>query len=148
MYCNVCGGVLTADQAVCGKCGSPVIGNMTVTRLAHHVSLSGILWIAYCVLEALGGCALVMVAHFVFPPYSDHPAFLHPLLTGLGIFLLAKAALALILGFALLERQPWARTLSLFLAILALLNVPIGTALGIYTLWVFMSPQSERAFAR
>ena len=77
MYCNVCGGVLTAEQAVCGKCGSPVIAHMTVTRLAHHVRLAGILWIAYCVLELAGGCALIMVAHFVFPPYSDHPAFLH-----------------------------------------------------------------------
>jgi hypothetical protein len=46
------------------------------------------------------------------------------------------AALALVAGFGLLNRRPWGRVVAIIAAILALLKFPLGTALGIYTLWV------------
>jgi ABC-type glycerol-3-phosphate transport system permease component len=39
-------------------------------------------------------------------------------------------------GYALLTRQPWGRVLAIIFAIFALIHFPLGTALGIYTLWV------------
>jgi hypothetical protein len=35
-----------------------------------------------------------------------------------------------------MTRKPWGRVLAIIAAILALLKIPFGTALGIYTLWV------------
>ena len=148
MYCNACGSALAVDQPVCGKCGSPVLGRILLSRVEQHVKLLGILWIAYCLLEALGGCALMIIANTIFGRNSTHPAFLHPLLSGIAIFLLVKALLSLIAGLGLLERQNWARTLALVMAIFALLNLPFGTALGIYTLWVLMSPHSDAEYSR
>lgn len=148
MYCNACGSALTADQAVCGKCGNLVGAGVTLSRVAQHVKLLGILWIAYCLLEALGGCALFIVANTIFGRESTHPAFLHPLLSGIAMFLLIKAGLSLIAGLGLLERQAWARSLVLVLSVLALLNLPFGTALGVYTLWVLMSPQADSQYLR
>lgn len=52
------------------------------------------------------------------------------------------AALALFAGYSLLTRKPWARMLAIVLAILALFKFPLGTALGIYTLWV-LAPASS-----
>ena len=49
------------------------------------------------------------------------------------------AALSLVAGFGLLNRKPWARTLAIVLALLALIKLPVGTAVGIYTLWVIAS---------
>jgi hypothetical protein len=46
------------------------------------------------------------------------------------------AALALIAGYSLMTRRPWGRILAIIAAILTLLKFPLGTALGIYTLWV------------
>ena len=46
------------------------------------------------------------------------------------------AVLAAFVGFSLLQRKPWGRTLAIVVSILALFRFPLGTALGIYTLWV------------
>jgi ABC-type glycerol-3-phosphate transport system permease component len=39
-------------------------------------------------------------------------------------------------GYALMTRQPWGRILAIVFSIFALFHFPLGTALGIYTLWV------------
>ena len=64
-----------------------------------------------------------------------------------GIVLVAAVLLAvpgLVAGFGLLQFRPWARILTIILSALELLNVPFGTALGIYGLWVLTQPESER----
>ena len=107
-------------------------------------------WIAYAVFHAIGGCVLFIVAKTIFGRFSDNPnaAFLHPLLGGIAVFLMAKSVLCVIAGVGLLERQTWARTLVLVLAVFALINVPFGTVLGVYTLWVLMSPQADTDYRR
>ncbi|PYY00412.1 MAG: hypothetical protein DMG64_16920 [Acidobacteria bacterium] len=150
MYCNFCGNALAPNQTVCGKCGNVVLGRPTISRVEQHLRLLGILWMAYAVIHAVAGCILLIVAHTIFGPASnvDRPAFLHPLLTGIGFFILIKAGVSLITGFGLLERQSWGRPLALVMAFFALLNVPFGTALGVYTLWVLMSPQADVEYDR
>jgi hypothetical protein len=58
---------------------------------------------------------------------------LWPLIVVATVF---AAALALVSGYSLLTRRPWGRVLAIIAAILALIKFPLGTALGIYTLWV------------
>ena len=60
-----------------------------------------------------------------------------------GWLILAKAAMGFVAGWGLLQREDWARMFALVLGFIALLSVPIGTALGIYTLWVLLPSQSE-----
>jgi len=43
----------------------------------------------------------------------------------------------------LLQRENWARIFALVMGFIALLNVPLGTALGVYTLWVLLPSQSD-----
>ena len=150
MYCNFCGSALVANQTVCGKCGNVVVGRNVLSRVEQHVRLVGTLWIAYALLHAVAGCVLLIVSNTIFGRYSsgEHPAFLHPLLSGIAFFILAKAGVSLITGFGLLERQSWGRPLALVMAFIALLNVPFGTALGVYTLWVLMSPQADAEYDR
>ncbi len=52
------------------------------------------------------------------------------------------AGLALLVGFSLLNRKPWGRTLAIVVGILALFKFPMGTALGIFTLWVLAPTES------
>jgi hypothetical protein len=50
----------------------------------------------------------------------------------------------LIAGIALLKQKGWARILAIVLAILALTSFPVGTAAGIYTLWVLTRKETEQ----
>jgi len=76
------------------------------------------------------------------------PFFVHGLIRGIGAMFLAGAALGIIAGWGLLERQPWARMLAIVLGFISLLEMPFGTALGIYTLWVLLPAQSEEEYRR
>jgi hypothetical protein len=71
-----------------------------------------------------------------------------PFLPFLGIFLGFFGLLHLVLAWGLFEREPWARFLGLVLGFLALLRFPLGTALGIYTLWVLLPEPSGREYER
>ncbi len=42
-------------------------------------------------------------------------------------------------GYAMLKRKPWARTASIVAAVLEAMNVPVGTAVCIYTFWFLFS---------
>ena len=70
-------------------------------------------------------------------------------LTGtlLTLFLLALSLPGLITGFGLLSRKPWARILGIVLCAINLINIPFGTILGIYGLWVLLNKDTERLFA-
>jgi hypothetical protein len=56
------------------------------------------------------------------------------------------AALALLAGFSLLNRKSYGRVLTIVLAVLALFKFPLGTALGIYTLWVLAPATSAMEY--
>lgn len=48
-------------------------------------------------------------------------------------------------GWALLAEKSWARILMIVLGIFDLLNFPLGTALGVYTLWVMFQEEQTHA---
>jgi hypothetical protein len=61
-------------------------------------------------------------------------------------FFLLLSAPGLIGGIYLLKRRPWARILVLVLGFLNLIEIPIGTALGIYTIWVLLKDETVNLF--
>ena len=63
------------------------------------------------------------------------------------VFFIALLSLPGILaGWGLLNYKPLARILAIVLSALNLLSVPIGTALGVYGLWVLLNGETERLF--
>jgi hypothetical protein len=153
MFCDRCGVRLNDAQQYCPSCGKPVgtIPLMPVQgRIAGHVRLLGILWLASAAVHLIPG--FVMITLFgnhgrgIFPP--DVPFFVPGMLHFIGILFLAGAVLNLLAGWGLLDRQPWARTLAIVLACFNLLHMPFGTALGIYTLWVLLPAKSEEEYRR
>lgn len=64
----------------------------------------------------------------------------------LGLFIGARGALGVIAGWGLLTLRPWARILTIVLAILGLFSFPFGTALSIYMLWVLFSSEGAALF--
>jgi hypothetical protein len=157
MFCDACGASVDAGQSFCSRCGKQIIGPVTAiaaprSRVQQHVQLLGILWFAISALNAVGGVVLYIVANTIFANVRNFgmpegpTAFLRPLLSVVAILILAKATFGFIAGWGLLRREPWARLMTLVLAFLALFNIPFGTAIGVYTLWVLLPTSSEREY--
>jgi hypothetical protein len=154
MFCDGCGTAVQVGQTFCSRCGKQIVGTimavspMRPTRVQQHVHLLGILWLAISAFNAVGAIVLYIVANTIFATSrTGPPAFLHPLLTVIGILVLAKAALGFIAGWGLIQREGWARIVVLVLAFVSLFNIPFGTAVGVYTLWVLLPVQSEADYA-
>jgi hypothetical protein len=64
-----------------------------------------------------------------------------------GLLLVALGIPGLVAGAGLLARKSWARILAIVVAILGLVNVPIGTLIGLYALWVLMQEAATEYFA-
>ena len=64
-----------------------------------------------------------------------------------GLLLVVLGIPGLVAGAGLLARKPWARILAIVVGILGLVNVPIGTAIGVYTLFVLMQDAATEYFA-
>jgi hypothetical protein len=77
---------------------------------------------------------------------DEVPQFVHALLPTIGMMFLICAALGIAAGWGLLARQPWARMLTIIFGAFSLVDIPFGTALGIYTLWVLLPAESEQEY--
>jgi hypothetical protein len=67
--------------------------------------------------------------------------------TGLAIFFAVLAIVWGICGYGVLKHKPWARIFAIILCAMSLVKIPIGTAFGIYGLWVMFNKETEAIFA-
>jgi hypothetical protein len=156
MFCDRCGAPLQPNQRFCGQCGRDFSGtpaSLAPSRVREHIRFIAILWLALSVLNVIAGFVLLVVSTMLFPHLHEMGAppqvptdFLTTLLGVIAVAVLAKAAAGLLAGWGLYQREPWARMLTIVLSFVALLNFPLGTALGIYSLWVLLPVQSERDY--
>src|SRR5712692_6878352 len=159
MFCNQCGAKLDPAQKFCGSCGKDVVAGPAApppSRVGKHVHLLAILWLAFSALRLLRGGGRLLgagVVRHIGDAWFDGwgwpvSGFLPGILSFSGITLLALAGAGLAAGWGLMERRPWARTLAMVLAVIALLDPILGTMLGIFTLWVLASSQAEEDYRR
>jgi hypothetical protein len=124
--------------------------------MTTHIKVLGVL---YIVLSAFGLLAAMFLA-LVFGTASGivgmnadpHDAAIAlPIIglagTALVTFLVLVSLPGLVAGVGILKLRPWARVLGIVVAVLNLIHVPVGTAVGIYGLWVLLNKDTERAFA-
>ncbi|MGC2526901.1 MAG: hypothetical protein WA639_04090 [Candidatus Acidiferrum sp.] len=129
-------------------------------RVRRNLNIVAGFWIAAGLLRLLAFGGLLMFRGLLFNsgwdwmgtggwPFSGafgiKPFLIGGLISG-GAMLALFAVAYLVFAWGLLERQPWARMLGIVLAFLALLRIPFGTALGIYTLWVLLPESSGREY--
>ena len=151
MFCDRCGNSLQEQQRYCDACGKPVgtVPLMPVqNRIGGHIRLLGIFWIAISAFRLIPGVFLGTFFRRGMPwfRFSDMPGFFFPMMHLLSLFLMATAVVGVITGWGLLERRPWARMLAIVLGCVFLVDMPFGTALGIYTLWVLLPAASEEEY--
>jgi hypothetical protein len=67
--------------------------------------------------------------------------------TSLGILLTILGIPGLAAGYGLLARRSWGRILAVVVGFFNLVNFPLGTAIGLYTLWVLLQDAAADYFA-
>ncbi|MBL8179376.1 MAG: hypothetical protein JNK48_32155 [Bryobacterales bacterium] len=62
------------------------------------------------------------------------------------VYLLVMAGPQILVGRGLLNCQEWARNLGMIVSIFGFIHIPVGTVIGIYSLWVLTSYEVEPLF--
>lgn len=158
-FCPRCGSPITAAAAPPAQSFYPPIYATRGSRVLRNVQTLGILWCVFGAFRMIAGAfgiftlSMLSGPHFHSYGWARHASF-HGLLWPPGMMWMnaflplvliatsVMAVLALVAGYGLLTRRPWARVLGIVIGILSLLKFPLGTALGVYTLWVLAPAQS------
>jgi len=167
-FCSLCGRPLTT-LAPSGPGSPPTAAPAPITpqapatsqspslprpsSLARHIKVLGILWLIYSGLRLIPGIGLLFLGHTRFPfmimpvPWQIREIG-GPFLSAVGFAISGFAIAGIIAALGLMAYAPWARILILVLAIINLIHLPLGTALGIYTLWALFSTGADREYRR
>jgi hypothetical protein len=160
-FCRACGNAVPAWQqasagaapGAAGTAAAFVAASAARGRIARHLRPLAVFWMVISAIRIFGGLAILFAFRFVltsvmrevYPP-PPIPPFVFPLMNFLWIAFLAAGVIGFAAGWGLLQREGWARILTLVLGVLSLLEIPVGTVLGIYTLWVLVPAEAEAEY--
>ena len=109
-----------------------------------HLTIFSILLITYDSILFLVGIGFIKGFSLIGEFVQDETANL--VLSSVGSFvgsiLLVISIPGIISGIGLFYRKSWSRILSLIICAIKLFNIPFGTALGIYGLWVLLQDET------
>lgn len=117
--------------------------------MEKHVQIVGLLWIFMGILGiVLAVLAFGLFFGLSFIPDMDPSGQTALRIVGMvaGVFFGVIALPSILGGIGVLKRQEWARILVIILAILNLLQFPLGTALAIYSLVVLFNAETTAWF--
>jgi hypothetical protein len=124
---------------------------MEESKMKKHVTAVGAIQIAFSILGIIAAIVLLVVFNFA-KGFVNGDETASVVLGFLGIILPIIVGFASILGLvggiALLSYQPWARILVIVVAALGCLNIPIGTLVGVYSIWVLMQDDTVKLFKK
>lgn len=156
MSCTTCGSPDARPGQFCTHCGSRQPDAMPrytqlpyIPRVPQHLERLAILWAVFAVYRVLASIAGMFFLHTFFSGYGPwgwrpHHMPFHGLMHFSITAMLVIGAGNALVAYGLMQRQSWARPLALVFSIFALFHFPLGTALGIYTLWV-LAPAASGA---
>jgi len=126
---------------------SPDVGPEPMEK---HVTAVAVLHIALSSLNLLAAIIVFLAVVGGGIISGDQEAMI--ITTGVGsaiaLILILLSAPGIIGGIALLKWQSWARYLVLALGFVNLLHIPLGTILGVYTIWALMKDETVTLFRR
>lgn len=123
---------------------------MNQRNLQNHVPIVGWIHIAIHAFNIVIGLAVFILLFGIGLATGEEEAAFVLTIVGVfvGIILLALALPGIAAGYGLLKRKSWGRILAIIVAVLGLLNIPLGTAVGIYTLWVLLPEDASAYFSQ
>lgn len=123
--------------------------------MESHVRVLGILNVVYGAVGAVAAILILVVfggAVGLLGMFEGDPDALAavPIAGVIGIALSVLVLLlslpCIVAGVGLLQWRPWARSLTIVVSAINLLNLPFGTILGAYGFWVLLAQEAEPLF--
>jgi hypothetical protein len=117
-------------------------------KMKKHVAVVGAIQIGFAILVLIGAVVIYFVMRFAMGQAGDPTGemVLGFLSVSLPILLGFLATLGLVGGIGLLSYKSWARYIVMVAAALGCLFIPIGTLIGVYTLWVLLQDETIKLF--
>jgi hypothetical protein len=111
--------------------------------MKNHIQIVSILHIAMGIISLFGAIAIFLflaLAGGIVASQGEHGAagILGLIAVVAGGFLAVLALPSILGGWALMTGRPWGRIVVLIVGALHIMNVPLGTALGVYTFWALV----------
>ena len=105
-----------------------------------HLTMVGVFHIVYHALGFVFGIGIITLFSALGAITHDPQANVILATVGgiVGTLMIVVAIPGIIGGIGILRKQPWARILVLIVGAIDLIDIPLGTTLGIYTFWVLM----------
>jgi len=120
-----------------------------VRDMKKHVTVVGTLHIVFAVLGLIGALVIFLAINFAisFVQGEEIPvAVLTTVMVSLSSIIAVVSLLSIIGGIALFSYRQWARILIIIMSAINCLNIPIGTAKGIYSIWVLLQDETIMLF--
>jgi hypothetical protein len=117
-------------------------------RMDKHLTLLGSLFIAFHIMGLLVGILIMTVLSTIGFLTGDPEVMSLMSMIGLavGMFLIVLSVPGIVAGVSLLMRKRWGRMLALIVGAFDLLDIPLGTALGVYCFWVLLQDDTAQCF--
>lgn len=109
-----------------------------------HITLVAILHIVYHSLALLVGLVLFSLLSTIGCLAGDPQAAQIMVVIGtfLAAFFIVLSVPGIIGAIGLLQRKEWGRIMTIVVGALSLMDIPMGTALGVYTFWALMQDEA------
>jgi len=116
--------------------------------MKNHVTLVGVLHLGFGVMGIMVAALIYALFMGIGVVSGDEEAFavLTLIATPLAALLVVLSLPGVLGGIWLLKYRRWARVVILIVSVLDLVNIPFGTALGAYSLWVLLHSETEKLF--
>lgn len=116
--------------------------------LDQHVTVLG--WV-YIIMNALVALTGLCITPFIFGGgllSGESEAIVVTSIVATFVFgvMMALSLPGILAGWGLLKRKSWARILTIVLGVLNLTSFPIGTIVGVYSLWVLLQHEASDLF--
>ena len=118
------------------------------SNVQQHVTILGWLYVLLNALFLIIGAFVFVLLSTIGLSVRDVEARSVLLIVGptVGLLLGMLALPGLAAGYGLITRKPWARVLAIVVGVLGLMNFPLGTAIGLYALWVLFPARARDYF--
>jgi hypothetical protein len=119
-----------------------------------HVTVLGVLFLVLGIMGVIGMAIVAVifliggaVISSVAAHEPDVPGIVSLIPVGFGVFICLAIAVStipsLVAGYGLLQKQRWSKVWALVAGLLNLPGFPLGTAVGIYAVWVALQAETE-----
>ena len=118
--------------------------------MEKHINVIAALQIGFSILGLLIGGVIFTILFFIgdFVDEAEAQVVLNIIAKIILAVIVILSIPGIIAGIGLLKRKEWARILTLILSVLDLVNFPIGTAVGVYSIWALVQPEVVEQFKK